>query len=265
MKREGALATRWIHGVATRVGLVTAGALLFFPSVVLAQRIFVNDVDVTDANMSGTVLENVQSVRFGDGGELRIIAPGTNIRVAGGQGQAHASASNPGRTTSDARSSAPSSSGTPSTAAAGRPATGSPAASSNAGAAPAAGASATVPRAAGSYIMTIANPYPGTVPYEVDILINGNHVATWGPHRANSALDVGEWMKAGRNVVTFNARRVSGTPRSSQEREIRIIVGEGSFDGQRASVTRILAGQIFRSSDREPTRTQSVDFELPAR
>lgn len=222
---------------STRLATLVAGIVLAFPSLVLAQRIFVNGVEVTHANMRNTQLDRVDSVTFDAQGNLLIVAPTYNIQVvppstAGGAG-------------------APPVSSTPSSASATTQAPGQSAAQTQARNA-----------AQGTYVMTISNPNPGSVPYEIDIVINGKHVATWGSHRANSALDITSWMQRGRNVVTFQARRTPGAPTTAASNELRIALGEGTIGSGNASVTRILAGQIFRGSDTEPTRSQSVDFEI---
>lgn len=223
-------------------GILTAGLTLAIPSVVLAQRIFVNDVEVTHANMRNTNLERVDSVVFDNEGNIRITAPTYNIQVVAPGSPASTSASSTGQSASSAASS-------------GRTTITSTQQGQSAA------QSAARQGVQGTYVMTISNPEPGSVPYEVDIVINGKHVATWGSQRSNSALNVTAFMQRGRNVVTFQARRTPGAPTTGTS-EMRIAIGEGTMSTGQATVSNILAGQIFRASDTDRNRSQSVDFEI---
>lgn len=229
---------------------LAAFSMVFTPLAASAQRIYVNGVDITGSNLRNWTLSRVEAVEFDAEGNVRIAAPAYNVQVVPPAPTASADApvgspAVPAPTPQDAVPRPPA---TP----------------------PSQGAAATTPPRGGQqtptmaqrYVMTLSNAVRGSVPYAIDIVINGRHVATWGHDRGNSALDVTEFIVPGRNVVTFLGRRQAGAPVGVDSDQMQVLVGVGSYDGRVASVEQILAGQVFKASDTEPERRVSVDFQV---
>lgn len=230
-------------------------ALVFTPLAASAQRIYVNGVDITGANLKNWTLSRVENVVFDAEGNIRIDAPGYNVQVVAPEPANPTPPPPPAAAPTTARTQAPA-------------ATPNAAPNAAASAAQTAGASSDaprdrpVPRMSDSYVMTFANAERGAVPYAIDIVINGRHVANWGSSRGNSALDVTSFIVPGRNVVTFLGRRKAGAPVGTAAQQMQILVGVGTYDGRSASVRDILAGQVFHGSDTDPERRISVDFQV---
>lgn len=203
---------------------LTVASLLMLSPVVLAQRIFVNEVEVTNANTRNTHLDRVESVVFDGEGNIHISAPSYAIHVVPPQMAGAPPAPAPARPPRVSR---------------GQP-------------------------VAQTFVLALQNENPNSVPYMVDIFINDRHAATWGPRRGNFAIDVSEYIKVGTNTVLFNARREEGAPVGSAENVMTISLGEGSVGDGVAHVTYVRAGHTFRGNDTTDGILNTVTFEVPA-
>lgn len=249
----------WISALALTLGAFDASA----------QRIYVNDVDVTTAQLKNWTLARVEKVEFDDEGNVRISAPSYSVQVVP-QPSAGAAGSAPGSTPANTapRTTTPTA-GTPASgtspqaqgSAASRPAPGTPAAT------PTESAPVTIyyeaeVSMAHRYLLVLSNPERGSVPYDVDILVNGKHVVTYTHQRGNSAIDVSEHVQQGQNTVSFAARRPAGASAGNPNATMSIMLGVGAYDGAAARFEHVLLGMEYRGSDTRSVVRNSLTFRV---
>lgn len=231
----------WISALALTLGAFDASA----------QRIYVNDVDVTTAQLKNWTLARVEKVEFDDEGNVRISAPSYRVQVTPAPSNGAPSTTPPAA-----------SSGTPapsaSTRAPGRPA---PAAT------PAESGPVTIyyeaeVTMAHRYLLVLSNPQRGAVPYDVDVLVNGKHVVTYTSQRGNSAIDVSEHVQPGQNTVSFAARRPAGASAGNPSATMSIMLGVGAYDGSAARFEHVLLGMEYRGSDSRSVVRSSLTFRV---
>lgn len=225
-----------------------------------AQRIYVNDVDVSSAKLKNWSLTRVDRVDFDDEGNIRISAPAYNVQVVPSGATQGPSTPAPSASTP---AQPPASSQRPTT-----PAPGStPPATQQERASAGRGGPMTIhylPEVtmAHRYLLTLANPDRGRVPYDVEVLVNGKHVVTYTHDRGNSALDVSSFVRPGNNVVSFVARRRPGAAVSHAGAKMRIMLGVGSYDGRAATYDHILLGMEYTQADPEAELRNSLNFRI---
>lgn len=251
-------------GRKLRSALVLLGAatITFGAFNAYAQRIYVNDVDVTNAQLKDWSLTRVDKVDFDAEGNVRISAPSYSVQVVPAGSRASADSA-PAQGTR----------ATPSTTPAQRPAT--PAQRpANRGQSTAASAPATAESApmtihyqaqvsmAHRYLLTLVNPNRGSVPYDVDVLVNGKHVVTYTADRGNSAMDVSQFVQQGQNTVSFAARRQGGAATARDDAEMTVMLGVGAYDGRTASYEHILLGMTYVSGDTRSVVRNTLTFQI---
>lgn len=207
-----------------------------------AQDIYLNGVDITRSQLRNLTLERVDKVEFDAKGDIYITAPGYGVRVE--------PVSTPEATPrSTQRPTAP--------AAPAR----TPALDQKDQSQPVVVHYQAEVSMSHRYMLTLANPDRGTVPFDVDVLINGKHAATYKHTRGNATLDVSEHVKRGENTVTFIARRVAGA-QTSPGHEMKIVLGVGSYDGRVTQYDHILLGMDYKSGDARSDVRNSLKFTV---
>lgn len=206
----------------TRRGLALTGALCIAFGALNAQaeRIFLNDVDITTAKLKNWTLKNVDQIEFDENGDVHITAPGYNVRVVSGASSSDSSS---------------------------RESTATNVKKEDLSAPITVHYDADV-STSHRYLLTLANPDRSKVPYDVDVLINGKHAVTYKHTRGNSSMDVSEFIQRGENTISFIARRVPGQS-PSQGHSMKVLLGVGSYDGKVAKYEHILVGMEYKSTD----------------
>lgn len=209
-----------------------------------AQQIYLNDVDITRSQLRNQTLERVDKVEFDEKGDIHITAPGYGVRVE--------SASTPGSKSASPSTSTQSSSTLQKTP--------SEVKEEDLSQPTVVHHQADV-SLSHRYMLTLANPDRTKVPYDVDVLINGKHAATYKHTRGNATQDVSEYMQSGENTVTFIARRVAGQS-TSDGHVMKILLGVGSYDGRVTKYEHILVGMDYKSSDNRDDVRNSLKFNV---
>lgn len=220
-----------------RPALAITGALCIAFGALNAQaeRLYLNDVDITNAKLKNWTLKNVDQIEFDENGDVRITAPGYNVKVVSSNTTSSGTTSSSESTASQVRKedlSAP----------------------------------ITVHYDADvslshRYLLTLANPDRTKVPYDVDVLINGKHAVTYTHTRGNASMDVSEFMERGENTISFIARRVPGQS-PSQGHAMKVLLGVGSYNGRVAKYEHILVGMEYKSTDDRSDIRNSQKFTI---
>lgn len=115
------------------------------------------------------------------------------------------------------------------------------------------------------YIALFVNESGGSVPYTITLKINGETVETFESDRHTTAIDVSGYVKLGQNDVQITAERVGRRTGPASEAQMRLVVGPGSNDGQRAAVRRIRASLDVEAdeSERRVVAEQQFTIEIP--
>lgn len=200
-----------------------------------AERLYLNDVDITNAKLKNWTLTNVDQIEFDENGDVRITAPGYNVKVVSSgstSGGAETSSESAATRVNKEDLSAP----------------------------------ITVHYDADvtlshRYLLTLANPDRSKVPYDVDVLINGKHAVTYTHTRGNASMDVSEFMERGENTISFIARRVPGQPASGGH-VMKILLGVGAYNGKVAKYEHILVGMEYKSTDDRSDVRSSQKFTV---
>lgn len=233
------------------IALSGATVLTFGAFVAHAQRIYVNDVDVSTAQLKNWTLNRVEKVDFDSEGNVRITAPSYNVQVVPATNAANTNRANPSSPTPNPQASTTAHSNT----------TNQAAQSSGRGGPMTIYYSPEVTMAH-RYLLTLSNPQRGRVPYDVDVFVNGKHVVTYTHDRGNTALDVSEFVHQGQNAVTFTARRKPGAAVSHAGGQMSIMLGVGAYDGQTATYEHILLGMNYTPADPEPELRNTLNFQI---
>lgn len=188
-----------------------------------AERIYLNDVDITTAQLKNWTLKKVEEVKFDEKGDMYITAPGYNVKVVSGgknkEAEREETPESVESTADDAQLSGPIE----------------------------VHYDADV-STSHRFLLTLANPDRSKVPYDVDVLINGKHAVTYKHTRGNASQDVSEFITSGENTISFIARRVPGKS-ASGDHSMKVLLGVGSYDGKVAKYEHILVGMEYKSSD----------------
>lgn len=207
---------------------LSAAALLALLAIgAHAERIYLNDVDITTAKLKNWTLQKVEEVKFDSEGDMYITAPGYNVKVVstGGnkkEAEREETPDSVASTAKDADQSGPIKIHYDAEVSTSH-----------------------------RFLLTLANPNRGEVPYDVDVLINGKHAVTYKHTRGNASQDVSEFLTSGENTVSFVARRVPGRA-ASGDQSMKVLLGVGSYDGNVAKYEHILVGMEYKSSDARP-------------
>lgn len=222
-----------------------------------AQRIYVNDVDVSTAQLKNWSLDRVDKVEFDDEGNVRISAPAYNVQVVPNTQASGASTATPAPAQPARSGSTPKTPTTPPNTPTSQP--------ERAGAGR--GGPMTIhyrPEVtmAHRYLLTLSNPNRGDVPYDVDVVVNGKHVVTYAHDRGNSALDISSYVRPGNNAVSFVARRKPGAAVSHAGGKMSVMLGVGSYDGRAATYDHILLGMEYTQADPDRELRNSLNFRI---
>lgn len=216
-----------------------------------AQDIYLNGVDITRSQLRNVTLERVDNVEFDSKGDIYITAPGYGVRVE--------PISTPKSTPqSTQRPQAPAA---PTTRTSTPPAASAPSATEGERSEPAVVHYQAEVSLSHRYMLTLANPSRTEVPFDVDVLINGKHAATYKHTRGNATIDVSEHVQRGENTVTFIARRVAGAQATSGK-VMKIVLGVGSYDGRVTKYDHILVGMEYKSGDQRSDVRNSLKFNV---
>lgn len=228
------LRSKWV--IALVVGMVMCAGSV----AVSAQKIFLNDTDITKSQLKNQKLERVNSVEFDADGNIHIDAPAYSIESA-------ASAAQAGQQTATTQAPAAQHETTQSADEQSKPV--------------AVHYEADVTMA-NRFLLTLANEDRTKVPFDVDVLINGKHAATLSYLRGSSSIDVSQYVTRGENTVSFVARKNVSAENHGDGFEMRVLVGVGSFDGKVARYEHILVGMEYKSSDKRSSIRNTQTFKV---